>query len=52
MTFARREGMAVELLLPASSERAREAAVDAGFAEDGQGPRFEGERTVRYRVEP
>ena len=51
ISFARTEGMAVELLAP-ESETALVAAVEAaGFAERGQGPRFEGEPTARYRLE-
>ncbi len=49
--FAQAEGMAVELLVPESERRAQEAARDAGFEEIGGGPHFEGEPTVRYRLE-
>lgn len=50
--FARAEGMAVELLVAADDETLREAAETGGFTEDGQGPRFDGVRTVRYRLDP
>jgi hypothetical protein len=52
LEFARREGMAVELLLPDDSTPVRDAVEEVGFDERGQGPRFEGEPTVRYRLEP
>lgn len=50
--FARGEGMAVELLVPETETDVQEAAVDAGFADDGGGPRFGGEPTRRFRLEP
>jgi len=50
--FARREGMAVELLVPADDDAVRTAVEDVGFDERGDGPRFEGRPTVRYRLEP
>jgi hypothetical protein len=52
LEFARREGMAVELLVPDDSTAVRDAVEEVGFEEDGYGPRFEGEPTVRYRLEP
>ncbi|MDS0278931.1 hypothetical protein NDI85_14110 [Halomicroarcula sp. S1AR25-4] len=52
ISFAERERMDVELLVP-DGESAVEAAVEAtGFTRTGQGPRFEGKPTVRYRLEP
>ncbi|MBX0322570.1 hypothetical protein EGH21_05965 [Halomicroarcula sp. F13] len=52
ITFAEREHMNVELLVP-DGESAVESAVEAsGFTRTGQGPRFEGKPTVRYRLEP
>ena len=52
MVFAEREHMAVELLVP-DSESAVKAAVEAtGFTRSGEGPQFDGEQTVRYRLEP
>ena len=51
MVFAEREHMAVELLVP-DSESAVKAAVEAtGFTRSGKGPQFDGEQTVRYRLE-
>ncbi|SFR86381.1 hypothetical protein SAMN05216559_0212 [Halomicrobium zhouii] len=50
--FARREGMAVELLVAETDDDVREAVEDAGFERSGPGPRFEGEQTTRYRLEP
>jgi len=52
LEFARREGMAVELLVPDDSDALRAAVERVGFDERGTGPRFEGQRTVRYRMEP
>lgn len=52
LDFARREGMAVELLVPGDSDEVRAAVEDVGFEEDGSGPRFDGQPTVRYRLEP
>ncbi|WP_324664975.1 hypothetical protein [Haloarcula sediminis] len=52
ITFAQRERMAVELLVPADESEV-EAAVEAtGFTDSGSGPKFAGESTVRYRLEP
>jgi hypothetical protein len=48
--FARRESMAVELLLPEHDDSRRDAAESHGFESDGTGPRFEGTPTVRYRL--
>ena len=50
--FAEREGMPVELLVPASEAAVRTAAERAGYEHRGDGPPFEGERTVRYRHSP
>jgi hypothetical protein len=52
LAFARREGMAVELLVPGDSDAVRDAVEEVGFDERGRGPRFEGQPTVRYRMEP
>jgi len=50
--FAEGEHMSVELLVP-DGESAVEAAVEAtGFTRSGPGPKFDGEPTVRYRLEP
>ena len=52
IAFAEREHMAVELLVAADQPEV-EAAVEAtGFADSGSGPKFAGESTVRYRLEP
>ena len=50
--FARQEDMEVELLVPDATAEAgvREAADAVGFQEVGNGPRFEGETTTRYRL--
>lgn len=52
ISFATREAMAVELLVPESSETVRDAVIGVGFDQDGPGPTFEGTPTVRYRLEP
>jgi hypothetical protein len=52
LTFARREEMAVELLVPEDEAETREAAEAVGFERTGRGPRFEGRETVRYRLDP
>ena len=49
--FADAEGMAVELLVPEDEPDVREAALAAGFEELGEGPRFEGQQTTRFRLE-
>ncbi len=51
LRFARTEGMAVELLVSTTRETIREAAAAAGFERAGTGPEFDGESTVRYRLE-
>jgi hypothetical protein len=50
--FADSEGMAVELLVPEDESATRESAEDAGFERAGSGPTFEGQPTVRYRLDP
>jgi hypothetical protein len=52
LRFAESEDMAVELLVPEGETETREAADRAGFEHAGPGPAFEGERTVRYRLDP
>ena len=49
--FAGNEGMAVELLVPEDESETRDAAESAGFEHTGLGPTFEGQPTVRYRLE-
>ena len=52
LSFARREEMSVELLIPNGKDRLRDAAEGVGFQHEGAGPRFEGRPTARYRLEP
>jgi len=49
--FARSEAMTVEVLLPDSRTDVRGVLEKEGFEEDGSGPLFGGEPTVRYRLE-
>ena len=49
--FARKEGMAVEALVPESEAETREVVEDAGFRRVGTGPRFDGSRTIEYRLD-
>ena len=51
VSFARREEMGVEVLLPADEDAARTAIEDAGFENEGAGPQFEGQQTTRYRLD-
>jgi hypothetical protein len=50
--FGDRESMEVELLAMESDDAAKTAAERAAFRRCGSGPRFDGDRTVRYRWEP
>jgi hypothetical protein len=50
--FAEREGMTVELLVPEDETDTRTAAEEAGFESAGTGPTFEGQPTVRLRLDP
>ncbi|WP_415379763.1 hypothetical protein [Halosimplex sp. TS25] len=50
--FATAESMTVELLVPEAESETRESAEDAGFERAGGGPTFEGQPTVRYRLDP
>lgn len=50
--FAAAEGMSVEILVPEDESDTRRAAEDAGFERTGSGPAFEGQPTVRYRLDP
>jgi hypothetical protein len=50
--FAENEGMRVELLVTDADGDVATAAERVGFENDGTGPRFDGERTVRYRLSP
>jgi hypothetical protein len=50
--FATAEGMTVELLTVEGDEVTRSAAEAAGFERAGTGPAFDGEETIRYRLDP
>jgi hypothetical protein len=50
--FATGEGMSVELLVETDDSVVRDAALSTGFVEAGSGPQFDGQRTVRYRLDP
>lgn len=49
--FADRESMAVEVLVPDGSTAVERAVTSLGFEENGLGPRFDGDRTTRFRME-
>jgi len=48
--FARRERMGVEIVVP-NDEEIGETIETSGFTAAGRGPRFEGRRTTRYRID-
>lgn len=48
--FAGREGLAVEALVTDEDDAMREALEARAFEPAGEGPRFEGRRTTRYRL--
>ncbi|QGN07861.1 hypothetical protein Hrd1104_11485 [Halorhabdus sp. CBA1104] len=50
--FARREDMDVELLVPEEEAAVRRAVEAAAFTAVGDGPRFLGQSTTRYRLDP
>lgn len=50
--FARSEGMTVELVLEETETDLHETVSEVGFERAGSGPRFEGNRTVSFRLEP
>jgi hypothetical protein len=50
--FAEREEMAVEVLIASGAESIEDAAQELGFEKHGNGPRFDGASTVRFRLEP
>ena len=52
ISFAEREHMAVELLVPDGKTTVADAVEATGFTRAGSGPQFAGESTVRYRMEP
>lgn len=48
--FARGEGMDVEAIVASDDAAGKSAVETKGFSRSGEGPRFGGERTVRYRL--
>jgi hypothetical protein len=50
--FATNERMKVELFVEADDEALRSAVESTGFGEEGPGPSFDGQQTVKYRLEP
>jgi len=52
ISFAERERMSVELLVPEGQTTVADAVEATGFTRTGAGPQFAGESTVRYRLEP
>ncbi|WP_132059197.1 hypothetical protein [Halorussus amylolyticus] len=50
--FARKEEMAVEALVPERETETRTVVEGAGFERTGDGPRFDGSRTLKYRLAP
>jgi len=50
--FARREDMAVEVLIEEKRRDLQEAVCEAGFERAGSGPEFEGEETISFRLDP
>ena len=50
--FARREDMAVEVLIEVERTDLQEAVSEAGFERVESGPRFEGQETVAFRLDP
>ncbi|MFB6071736.1 MAG: hypothetical protein ABEJ88_02085 [Halobacterium sp.] len=50
--FAAREGLDVEVVLPADEDAFRRVLDDAGFEDVGAGPAFDGRQTRRFRREP
>lgn len=49
--FARSEEMNVEAIVAVGDETGKAAVETKGFSRAGDGPRFDGEQTVRYRLE-
>lgn len=50
--FARKEGMAVEVVVPETETATTEVVESAGFERAGRGPRFDDGQTLRYRLDP
>lgn len=51
LRFARKESMPVEVLVPDDRDGDKIVVEDAGFERVGNGPRFEGKQTLRYRLD-
>jgi hypothetical protein len=49
--FARNEDMDIELLVEDPRNDLKRAATEAGFREIGAGPRFDGTKTVKFRLD-
>ena len=49
--FARKEGMAVEVVVPENETETTDVVESAGFERAGSGPRFDGARTAKYRLD-
>lgn len=52
LSFASSEGLPVEAVVPANEESVQARLVEAGFVDEGSGPRFEGKPSRRYRRDP
>ncbi|PSP61852.1 hypothetical protein BRC77_11755 [Halobacteriales archaeon QH_8_64_26] len=50
--FARREDMAVEVLIEEERGDLQEAVGEAGFERAGSGPEFDGRETISFRLDP
>jgi hypothetical protein len=50
--FATNERMKVELFVENDDDALRSAVESAGFGMEGPGPSFDGQQTVKYRLEP
>lgn len=48
--FGAREGLDIEVVVPDGDDRRIETVEDAGFVSVGEGPRFDGRRTTRFRL--
>lgn len=49
--FGEQEDLPIEMVVPASDDRCAEALQSAGFEKAGDGPAFQGTRTVVFRRE-
>lgn len=52
LRFAEKEAMPVEVVVPEDEGDLEAVVENAGFEEDGWGPRFDGTPTRRYRLQP